>query len=251
MPPHHGSSAVLLLWDIDHTLVSIVQVSQDIYAAAFASVTGQPLRALPDMTGRTEEAILKATLELNGVDLTVAYEHFYQALGEAAYKLEPRMREVGHSLPGAREAIDTFAHDGMVQSVVTGNIKAIAIIKLEAFDLAQHIDFAIGGYGDDGSDRAILVRLAIERAERKYGQKFKPEQVVVIGDTVHDIKGALGNGAMAVGVATGSSTVEALQEAGAQVVLENLADIAVMRQAVLGQFGSHWAEAGRSRRTAV
>ena len=106
--------------------------------------------------------------------------------------------------------------------------------KLEALDLAEHIDFEIGGYGEDGADRAVLVGLAIQRAEGKYGVRFDPRRVVVIGDTPHDIKGAHDNGAVAVGVATGGSSAEELTAAGADVVLADLTKLDALRQAVTG-----------------
>ena len=143
------------------------------------------------------------------------------------------MRQHGEARPGAAEAISMFVEEDFVQSVVTGNIRSIAIArKLEAFGLHQHIDFAVGGYGDDGSDRAELVRLAVERAEATYRRGFKAEQTIVIGDTPHDIWGALDNGALAVGVAMGSSSVEELAAAGADIVLTSLEDRTPLRDAI-------------------
>ncbi|WP_322761554.1 HAD hydrolase-like protein [Frankia sp. Cr2] len=195
----------LILWDIDHTLVEIKGVSREIYAQAFQLVTGRPMRELADMTGRTERAIIIETLRLSGItDPDPLLPAFYQALGDAAEGLESRMREVGRRLPGAHEAIAGLVAGGTVQSVVTGNLRAIAQTKLDAFGLTEHLDFEVGGYGDDDSDRAVLVRLAVKRAEASYDAMFPPERVVVIGDTLHDIKGAHGAGCRAVGVATGS-----------------------------------------------
>ena len=223
---------LLILWDIDHTLVSIRGVSRDIYARAFEQVVGRQMEHLADMTGRTEQAIITETLELNGVDPGTSFDVFYTALGDAARSLEPAMREHGAALPGAADTISLFAEEGFVQSVVTGNIRSIAITKLEAFGLDEYIDFEVGGYGDDGSDRAELVRLAIQRTEAKYNHGFKAEHAVVIGDTPHDVRGALDNGALAVGVATGSSSMEELTAAGANVVLPDLLDLTALRAVV-------------------
>jgi len=223
---------LLILWDIDHTLVSIKGVSRDIYARAFEQVTGRQMERLADMTGRTEKAIITETLALNGVEPKESFGAFYTALGEAAGALEPAMREHGEALPGAGEAIAALAHEGHIQSVVTGNIRSIAVTKLEAFGLDEHIDFEVGGYGDDGSDRAELVRLAISRTNAKYNHGFKAEHAVVIGDTPHDIRGALDNGALAVGVATGGSTLAELIDAGADVVLQSLEDVDPLLEAI-------------------
>ncbi|MBM9509798.1 HAD family hydrolase [Actinacidiphila acididurans] len=225
-------STALLLWDVDHTLVSIGGgVSRTIYAKAFEHVTGQPLASLADMNGRTEQAIMVETLRLNGVEQPEAlYDDFYAALAEAAHQLARRMREVGEDLPGAREAISAFAQRGVVQSAVTGNIRPIAETKLAALDLAEHLDFAVGGYGNDGSDRADLVREARARATAKYGNTFPNGHVIVIGDTPHDIRGAHDADAVAVGVATGRSSVEELANAGADVVLRSLTEYSTIER---------------------
>ena len=225
----------MVLWDIDHTLVRIAGVSREIYAEAFRLVTGQPLGELADMVGRTERAIIVDSLILNGVaDPELKVDAFLPALGDDAKRLRNRMREAGERLPGAQQAIAALAGTVTAQSVVTGNARVIAMTKLEALDLAEHIDFDIGGYGDDGADRAVLVDLAIQRAERKYGVRFDRRRVVVIGDTPHDVKGAHDNGAVAVGVATGGSSAEELTAAGADVVAADLTKLDALRRAVTG-----------------
>lgn len=52
-----SAGKTLVLRDIDHTLITIGGLSHDIYADAFRSATGQIMRQLADMTGRTERAI--------------------------------------------------------------------------------------------------------------------------------------------------------------------------------------------------
>jgi phosphoglycolate phosphatase-like HAD superfamily hydrolase len=194
------------------------------------------MRGLAVMTGRTERAIIAETLALNGIENTDAlFGDFYAALGDAAEQLQNRIRDAGQALPGAAEAIATVADLHAVQSVVTGNIRGIAIAKLRVFDLADSIDFAVGGYGDDGSDRADLVRLARSRAETNYRTSFAGHRTFVIGDTPHDIRGAHDAGAWAIGVATGDSTVTDLKAAGADIVLSDLTEIGILRAAIDGK----------------
>jgi phosphoglycolate phosphatase-like HAD superfamily hydrolase len=218
----------LILWDIDHTLVRVGGgVSRSIYERAFRRVTGRPLGELADMSGRTEQAIMVETLRLNGVDEPEAlFDDFYTALAAAAEQLTDRMREVGVVLPGVREAIASCAARDTVQSAVTGNIRPIAMTKLTALGLGDDLDFAVGGYGDDGSDRADLVRQARKRASQKYGHDFAGTRAVVIGDTPHDVRGALDADALAVGVASGKNTADELREAGAHIVLASLTGFA-------------------------
>ncbi len=229
-------SPLLLLWDIDHTLLVISGVGREMYAHAFERVYGRPLVHVPDMSGRTEYAITRDTLALNGVEPDHpdhpdrSADAFYAALTDAVRLLSDRMRDEGQVLPGAREALAALGGDGVVQSVVTGNLPDIAEAKLKAFDLDGFLDLEIGGYGNIARDRAILVRMAIELAEEKYDQPFGAENTVVVGDTIHDVKGALDNGALAVGVATGVASLDDLDAAGAHVVLPDLLDLAKLHE---------------------
>jgi phosphoglycolate phosphatase-like HAD superfamily hydrolase len=225
----------LILWDVDHTLVTIGGVSREIYELAFEEVVRQPLRELADMTGRTERAIMVETLALHGVSNPESkIDNFYAALARAADKLRERMRTAGQRLPGAGEAIAALARCSVVQSVVTGNLKPIAVTKLEVFELAEFLDFEVGGYGSDGDTRPPLIRQAWQRAQRKYGQTFKPDQTVVIGDTPLDVVAAREVGVRAIGVATGQSTVDELAAVHAHAVLLDLTDTDAVIRAVYG-----------------
>ena len=107
--------------------------------------------------------------------------------------------------------------------------------EVHAFNLADSIDFEVGGYGDDGHDRADLVRFARERAEAKYGTSFAGKRTFIIGDTPHDITGAHGAGAYAIGVATGGSSADELKAAGADLVVSGLTELDALRGAILGR----------------
>ncbi|OAA29585.1 putative phosphatase [Frankia sp. EI5c] len=228
----------LVLWDIDATLLTIRPLGREIHAAAFAATIGRPLRERAATTGRTERAILLDTLRLNDAptdERTLAA--LYEAMGRAARALEGRMREIGRPLPGAAAAVAGLAADRVTQSVVTGNLRSVTEAKLRAMDLAEHLDLTVGGYGDDGLDRAVLVRRAVARAEAVYGQVFGPGRIVVVGDTPYDVQGAHDAGVRSVAVATGETTAAELAAAGADAVLPDLTDLAAFRHAA---FGSIW-----------
>lgn len=238
--PTSSHKRAFVLWDIDHTLLTIGEVSREIYELAFEEVVGQPLQELADMTGRTERAILTETLALHGIsDSESKFDECYAALARAADKLRERMRTAGRRLPGAAEALAALAEHDVVQSVVTGNLEPIAITKLEVFQLAELLDFEVGGYGFDGDTRPPLIRQARQRAERKYRQTFQPDRVVIIGDTSLDMAAAHEVGVRAVGVATGSSTADELTAAHADAVLPDLTDTAAVVQAIYGATLQH------------
>ena len=60
--------------------------------------------------------------------------------------------------------------------------------------------------------------------DRLYTQLLTPEQFIVIGDTPADIECGRSLGVRAIGVATGSYTVDELLRCGAYAAFETLAD---------------------------
>ncbi|WP_143653200.1 HAD hydrolase-like protein [Streptosporangium subroseum] len=230
-----SSARMLVLWDIDHTLVSIDGVGKDIYAEAFRVVTGRSMRRVAAMAGRTDWAITVETLRMHDVEVSEELlESFGAALAEAFVVYEATILERGRVLAGAREVLGVLAgRADVIQSVLTGNMEPLAIGKLTAFELEHLVDFEVGAYGMDHEDRAMLVGLAQERAARKYGESFARHNTVLVGDTPNDVLAGHLGGARVVAVATGSSDVQTLQAAGADLVLEDLTDTAAVVRAVL------------------
>ena len=58
---------LLLLWDVDHTLLETGGVGREAFADAFRRLTGQTLARMPPVAGRTEPDILRTALQLHGV----------------------------------------------------------------------------------------------------------------------------------------------------------------------------------------
>jgi phosphoglycolate phosphatase len=156
----------------------------------------------------------------------------------------PSVREMvavrGRALPGASEVLRGLqgrAH----QSVLTGNIRPVAEVKLAAVGLRDGLDLCIGAYGDDHEIRAELVPVARRRAAAVHGKSpadFAGAATVVIGDTPLDIEAALAAGARAIGVATGGYTASELTAAGADAVLPDLTDTDAVLQALLALYPS-------------
>ncbi|WP_031467796.1 HAD family hydrolase [Sciscionella sediminilitoris] len=214
----------LILWDIDHTLIESRGFGRMIYEQAFPQVTGRTLRDLAVVHGRTELDIMHDTLAAHDIEPTEATVHRLAEALAAGYR--DRMAEFaerGRVLPGAREALATFAEQpNLHQSVLTGNTTEVARLKLRTFDLDRWLDLAVGAYGDDHRDRARLVTIATERAAIKFGAPIAPEQVTLIGDTPNDVHAAHAAGAHVIAVATGHYTVDDLTAAGATTAIPNL-----------------------------
>jgi phosphoglycolate phosphatase len=257
---------LLVLWDIDFTLINAGGVGTRLYRMVFRDMFGTELPSAADMAGRTDRAIVLDTLARAGIP--EPRKHLDQFLAKLA-ALAPTGHElaVQHSraLPGAAAALDALAafapgrdgtdrvgtghsdptpgRDGagdgatdlrVVQSVLTGNVRPMAEMKLGAVGLDANLDLETGAYGDSHEIRSELVHLARGNAARKYGRKFAGTATVLVGDTPLDVAAAQATGARAVAVATGGTSADKLAESGADAVLPDLTDTAAVLSAILG-----------------
>lgn len=224
----------LLLWDIDHTLVDFAGVGRSWYEAALRAM-GTDLHTHPDYAGRTERAISTDVLVGHGLEPTEEnLQRLWRELIALADAAGDTLHSDGCALDGAADALAAAAGRDAVQTLVTGNLPEISRHKLAPFGLDEHLDLAIGGYGSLSAHRPDLVPYAVAAAAAKHGTPFAPEQVVVIGDTPHDVRAALANGAVAVAVATGHYGEAELAAAGAHTVLPDLADPESVHRALFG-----------------
>ena len=236
---------LLVLWDIDYTLVNARGVGSELYTKVFTGLYGRPLPQPGSMAGRTDRAIAREVLALAGLDghdgtdgLDQQLLVFQAALNDTAPAFAARARQVVTALPGASAALAGLAAlapgQGPVQSLLTGNIRPMAEIKLAAAGLTRHLDLEVGSYGDLHEIRAELVAPARAAAAAAYGQDFGGTATVLIGDTPLDVAAALATGARAVGVATGHFSTADLAAAGAHAVLPDLTDTGAVVSAILG-----------------
>jgi phosphoglycolate phosphatase len=220
----------LVLWNIDLTLIDVGRVARDAFADAFHRVTGRPLAALPQLAGRSDTEIFFESLYLNDVPAGAAEDavllaQYCQALEVAFAERYDELARHGRLLPGARDAVLTVGDfPGVVQTVLTGTIKPNAVRKLAAFGLDHALDLEIGGYGSDAYPRGSLLLEVRRQASEKYGTPMERVPAVYVADTARDIEAAAVGGARSIAVASGRETVAELQDAGADLVLADLAD---------------------------
>ena len=230
LPPAPAGMRVLL-WDIDGTLVRsarsgavkeyTVPAHESVFGTAGRlaelSVSGMTdfqivLEALRD-EGHTPESIRERAAELR--------ERYLVELERVAMSGEPLF----HLLPGAREALEAAdAHPRYHSALLTGNIEPAARLKMRLVGLS-HLFRLPGAFGDDSHDRRDLPALAHARICHHLNLAFRPEQLIVIGDTPNDIACARHFGARAVGVATGRFyTADDLRPHQPDALLPDLSD---------------------------
>lgn len=112
---------------------------------------------------------------------------------------------------------------GILLGLLTGNFARAARLKLEAAGIAGY--FGFGAFGDDAPERAELPPFAVARASRLEPRIARSGPgIVIIGDTEHDVRCGAALGVRSLGVATGARDADALRAAGADRVVETLAD---------------------------
>lgn len=227
----------LILWDIDGTLLYSGGVAGEAMRAAMVRVYGRSsLAERISYAGKTDQQIILETFtERAHDDLLGIVPQFMDAYVEELEQRRDEMRERGRLLPGVPAALDALAQHDVVQSVLTGNVKPAARLKLELMGLLPHFDLEVGAFGSDHHHRPELVPIAIARAEQRYNRSFDRADVIVIGDTPHDIACGKAGGARTVGVVTGPFSVEELRAHAPDVVLSDLSDTDAVRRAVFGE----------------
>jgi phosphoglycolate phosphatase len=227
---------LLVLWDLDYTLVSADGLGTRLYEVVFREMFGRELPAVAPKAGRTDRAIIADTLVLAGVPASrPTVDAFIAALSQVA--ADPPVQGRVIPMDGAAAAIAALAGPGVHQSVLTGNIGPLAALKLRLAGL-DGLDLTVGAYGDVHEVRAELVPVARLAAAQAYGADFAGPATVLVGDTPLDVEAALAADARVVGVATGSYSADGLAAAGAAVVLPDLTDTASVVAAVLGHDAS-------------
>lgn len=89
----------------------------------------------------------------------------------------------------------------LTASVLTGNLGASAQWKLT--HAGYKVFYTFGVFGHEAQDRKKLAKLVLPKAKKHLGYEVHPNDVVVIGDTVHDIRCARSIGARVIAVTSG------------------------------------------------
>jgi phosphoglycolate phosphatase-like HAD superfamily hydrolase len=209
---------VLLLFDIDGTLLLRASDDhRDALHAAIRRVYGlrDPQAASVEVAGRTDVQIARAIC----LQLGLSSERFdervvdFKRIAAEEYARRHTQDLTRTVAPGAFELLDMLAARADVRlSLVTGNLEAIARVKLARAGLAHYFRRGQGGFGSDHEDRTELPAIARARAGG-----VPPEETVVIGDTPLDIACARADGARCLAVTTGPYDAADLRAADAVV----------------------------------
>ena len=226
----------LVLFDIDGTLITSRGAGRRAMRTALERVFGAAGGIDQyDLRGRTDTRIVHDVMGALGWEparVNERLDDFFEAyLGGLTSEIGDGRHVV--TLPGVSAVVARLAQSPeALLGLVTGNIAEGARIKLLPTGLWPH--FRVGAYGSDHMDRRRLPSLAARRAQALVGYPFVPTDVVVVGDTPHDIDCARAFGAVAVAVTTGQYTRAELLADRPDHLFDDLADVDKVLAAVLG-----------------
>ena len=224
-PAAPAMRATTVLWDIDGTLLRAGGVAARAFIDAVTEVAGvrpTPTPEQQDYGGRLDTEIADMLLTTGGASSTLA-TGVLDVLQRLVDERLGDLRAQTSTYPGVDALVARLAAAGIRQTIVTGNLKAIARHKLEAGGLIPPIELDFGGYGDSGPDRAAVAQRALDLLSDG-GWQPDPGGVWIVGDTPRDLVCARAVGVRCALVATGRRPFAELAALGADVVLPDLSD---------------------------
>ncbi|RKD22371.1 Phosphoglycolate phosphatase, HAD superfamily [Caminicella sporogenes DSM 14501] len=192
---------ILLIWDIDGTLINSMGSGRKAMEKAFFHKYNikEGFKNV-SMAGRLDWHIVRDALNNNKI-VEENINDFFNVYGKML-KEELKNNSSPEILPGIKEFLEyTYKNENIYHVVGTGNCEIGARLKLSHLGLNHY--FEIGGFGDEDLKRWELIDKVIDRAKKYYNIDFKKEDIYVIGDTPRDIKSSKKVGVKSVAVATG------------------------------------------------
>ena len=202
----------LVIFDIDGTLIRALRPIdnlqrfrysiQKIFIKDIGPITEERWHK-GNYNGMGDRAILWVLVEPFGISRDMFLDQI-GLFGDAFIEYLDSIAAAGPSyavIPEAKTLIDrVIKAEHLSEGVLTGNLGQSARWKLHSVGLP---DFAFGVYGHEADKREDLSKLLIPKATAYFGKAVRPRDIVVIGDTVNDIRCARVIGALVVIVNTG------------------------------------------------
>jgi|TARA_B100000959_G_scaffold269723_1_gene315798 phosphoglycolate phosphatase-like HAD superfamily hydrolase len=207
---------MLVLFDIDGTMLSSEGVGVRSIEETCEKMFGKPcsLEGIP-IGGRLDPLIWHDVCQKHGMENSESLHNVFrlqyiETLAKNLQEVEVRI------LPGVQQLVNALAAmDNVTLGLVTGNYKETGCMKVEAagFDLGL---FTANAWGTDGLIRKDLPPHAIQQTEET--------NVILLGDTIHDVTSGKSAGCRSIAVCTGSHDWAKLCSVDPDLLLEDLSD---------------------------
>jgi phosphoglycolate phosphatase-like HAD superfamily hydrolase len=225
----------LVLFDIDGTLITDGGAARAAFTEALLSVFGYEgdLRRY-DFSGRTDPQIATMVLRDAGWsdrDIESRADDLWRAyIGSLTRSAtSDRVR----ALPGIPELLDALrVNEAVTLALLTGNIETGARLKLAPPSLNDFFPF--GAFGSDSANREELPPIAVERASQIDGYRFTGADVVVIGDSIYDVRCGAPYDATTIAIASGKTPATILRAENPRHFFESAEELEPLLDAITG-----------------
>ena len=194
----------LVLFDIDGTLIRTGGAGVKAFGKTFATEFNLP-EATKNVVfhGRTDVSLVRQIFRENKIaDTEANFARFFERypfwLDHYLHRLDGGPCE---GVPEFIQSLRTFPNAPLL-GLLTGNIRLGAELKLRRYNLWEY--FQTGAFADDHEDRNCIASCAHKRAQEKHIPDLRGEQILVVGDTAHDIQCGQSIGAKTLAVGTGN-----------------------------------------------
>ena len=214
-----------VLFDIDGTLIRTGGAGVKAFARAGETAFGIPNgTAHMKFAGRTDTGLVREFLKFH--QLETAPENIRRFLDAYVFWLDQMLpRCPGGVCPGVWQFIADLRAlpKPPVIGLLTGNIRLGAEIKLRHYGLWQ--EFATGAFADDHEERDQIAVAAHRRVSGHLKTELRGEEIIVVGDTPHDIRCGRAIGARVIAVATGGAAFEEIRKHSPDWCVKDLREV--------------------------
>jgi len=226
MPAKSSANGLLILIDLDGTMVSCGLIPRQALTNAIFHHTGKMVEfGYSQLAGLTDPLIIDGALERLAVPesqrnelnhkilktyLSILAEWYPQATDRILY-------------PGVVELLEYLHECNFRVGLISGNSKKGAGIKLKPFNLEQY--FSFGVFGSDHAERDNLPLIVLRKVYQKFNEKYAPDRVVIIGDTVRDVQCARRNGMRSIVVIRRADQRQAILNENPDMIVNNFEDL--------------------------
>jgi len=225
----------LVIFDLDQTLVNLITVHDASVKELFRTCFGVDASLSEiDFAGKSltenfvELARLKGIRENEIASKSQSLLLSYEKIFEAKVPSEPS----NYILPGVIPLLKILFETSNLIALYTGDSPGITQKVLEVTGLGKYFKFSV--YGTEANSRVELGKLAVSKAEKLIGRKFKGKDIVIIGDSVRDIDCGKQLNAITIAVATGFHSETELMSHKPDYLFKNLEEYSKVVEIVEG-----------------
>ncbi len=225
----------LVIFDIDQTLVEVLKFHNKALDKTLREIYGVGGSFFDiDFPGTTIKWCIMEVAELKGVKRAIVGKKIKKAV--SAYQKNfagvlPKSAK-GYVLPGVRNLLKSLKKKGYILGVVTGNATHAGAKILKSTGLYDY--FSVFVFGGMAKKRKDLICAALKKAKDITGHGFRGKDIIIIGDSVKDVKSGKPYMAKTIAVLTGYHSRQRLMKAKPDYIFKNLKSAKKVLEAVNG-----------------